>query len=499
MKKRAFFLLPLLLASCSLPGPFSSLLNKEAPAQDGTGQSAATGTGTSSGTTFTEHQSKEEKVSEAKRRLNLRSLIRKGDYYSVKNDKEAALRYYENALSKLQKDRVVEQKIADVLFELKRFPEAYSHYKNLPLKEIDAVTKERLFASFMFDGDLPDRQAQLDGMPFDGDEKDYYSHVGTCYSGIHNCVVRIQEYQGNEPRLKELAANVKEYEALSGDYQYRNALLAGAFFKQKQFLASAKIAEEIVENRPDYRSAVKIAGFSRFELGDYQAANAWLKKYFDFDPKDIQVAYALGIINYYMEDYATSNLYFNNAVINGYRPKTELERRLVYNYYLMDDKKGTFKIFRYLLDEDDATNEDFEIAVFTAIEEKEYGKAYLWAEKGMAKFPENDRLVAMRGWVSEIRGDDEKAVRDFGKALDMNRRNPIALLRFGIYYKDKNNAALAKSYLEAAKEADTSGTFGDDAAKALEEMANATSSGSSTESSATNSGNSAGSTGSETP
>lgn len=38
----------------------------------------------------------------------------------------------------------------------------------------------------------------------------------------------------------------------------------------------------------------------------------------------------------------------------------------------------------------------------------------------------------------------------------MNRRNPIALLRFGIYYKDKGNAVLAKSYLEAAKEADTS-------------------------------------------
>lgn len=38
----------------------------------------------------------------------------------------------------------------------------------------------------------------------------------------------------------------------------------------------------------------------------------------------------------------------------------------------------------------------------------------------------------------------------------MNRRNPIALLRFGIYYKNKGNVSLAKSYLEATKEADTS-------------------------------------------
>lgn len=468
MKKRAILLLPFVFASCSFPGNFSELWKKEADTSNGTG--SATGSGTSS-SGFVERQSKEEKVSEAKRRLNLRSIIRKGDYYSIKNDKEAALRYYENALSKLGKDRVVEQKIADVLFELKRFKEAYSHYRNLPLKEIDAVTKERLLASFMFDEDQADRQAQLDAMPFDPAEKEYYSHMGTCYTGIHNCVVRIQEYQGTEPRLKELVDSVKSYENLSNDYQYRNVLLAGTLFKQKQYLAAAKIAEEVVEKRPDYRSAIKVAGFSRFELGLYDKANAQLKRYFDFDPKDIQVAYALGIINYYLEDYATSNLYFNNAVINGYRPKTELERRLVYNYYLMDDKKGTFKIFRYLLEEEDATNEDFEIAVFTAIEEKEYGKAYLWAEKGMGRFPENDRLVAMRGWVSQIRGEDDKAVKDFGKALDMNRRNPIALLRFGIFYKDKGNATLAKSYLEAAKEADTSGTFGDDASKALDELA----------------------------
>lgn len=430
MKKRAAILLPFLFASCSLPGALGGWLKNGGDSVTNSGSVPNVGSGAQAGSGFIERQSKEEKLSEAKRRLNLRSLIRKGDYYSVKNDKEAALRYYENALSKLQKDRVVEQKIADVLFELKRFPEAYAHYKNLPLKEIDAVTKERLFSSFMFDENLADRQAQLDAMPFDPAEKEYYSYVGTCYSGIHNCVTRIQEYKGSEPRLGELFNNVKDYESLSGDYQYRNTLLAGTFFKQKQYLAAAKIAEEVVKNRPDYRSAVKIAGFSRFELGDYDQANSWLRKYFDSDPKDVQVAYALGIINYYTGDYAMSNLYFNNAVMNGYRPKTELERRLVYNYYLMDDKKGTFKIFRYLLEEEDATNEDFEIAVFTAIEEKEYGKAYLWAEKGMAKFPENDRLVAMRGWVSEIRGEDDKAVKDFAKALDMNRRNPIALLRF---------------------------------------------------------------------
>ncbi len=183
MKKYLALVIPLIFTSC-VPGAGWFGVQKETDGSSSravlTPESSQTGTASSSG--FVERQSKEEKVSEAKRRLNLRSIIRKGDYYSIKNDKEAALRYYESALLKLEKDRIVEQKIADVLFELKRFGEAYSHYRNLPLKEIDAVTKERLLSAFMFDEHLADRQAQLDAMPFEEGEKAYYSHVGTCYS-----------------------------------------------------------------------------------------------------------------------------------------------------------------------------------------------------------------------------------------------------------------------------------------------------------------------------
>ncbi len=464
-------LLPVLLASCSAPawtGISGFFGTGTGTGSDGSPALAASGSETATGTGFAERQTREEKVAEAKRRQNLRSIIRKGDYYSIKNDKEAALRYYETALARLGgKDRVVEQKIADVHYELKNFSGAYDFYRRLPLKEIDAVTRERFFFSFDFNESLQNRQQELQDMPFEQGEKDYHSHVGTCYSGIHNCVVRLLEYAGEEPRMKELVSVLKEYSGVSSDYQYRNALLAGTFFKQKQYLAAAKISEEIVASRPDYRAALKMAGFSRLELGHYDRANDYLKRYFSHDPKDVQTAYALGIVNYYLEDYATSNLYFNNAVMNGYRPKTELERRLVYNYYLLGDRKGTFKIFRYLLDEADVTREDFEIAVFTAIEEREYGKGFLWAEKGVAKFPDDDRLVAMRGWISEIRGDEDLAVKDYAKALDMNRRNSIALLRLGKLYLAKKEYTLAENYLGAAEETDPSGTFGEEAKDAL--------------------------------
>jgi uncharacterized protein YpuA (DUF1002 family) len=39
------------------------------------------------------------------------------------------------------------------------------------------------------------------------------------------------------------------------------------------------------------------------------------------------------------------------------------------------------KIFRYLLDEEDVNEDDYNIAIFTAMEENELSKAMLWSNK----------------------------------------------------------------------------------------------------------------------
>jgi hypothetical protein len=43
----------------------------------------------------------------------------------------------------------------------------------------------------------------------------------------------------------------------------------------------------------------------------------------------------MGEISAKIGDYVASNLYLNNAITAGYMPKTNLERRLAYNYSLL--------------------------------------------------------------------------------------------------------------------------------------------------------------------
>jgi hypothetical protein len=89
-------------------------------------------------------------------------------------------------------------------------------------------------------------------------------------------------------------------------------------------------------------------------------------------------------------------MYFNTAVLNGYMPKTELERRLIYNYYTLGDIKSMFKIFRYLLKESDVKEDDFIIAVHTALQENDVSKGFLWANAGIEKFGDSDMLYVLR-------------------------------------------------------------------------------------------------------
>ena len=330
---------------------------------------------------LTKEELQAEKILQFRQRTKFKSIIRKGDYFSVKNMKEAALKYYLNAYSKLPDDNTLELKIGDILFDLKRFEEAYSFYKKIPFQMLSPDEREQV-AKTMYYANSPTKEMDLPHLGFDEGEKNYYLKIlSPCYTGIHNCILSIEAYSGASVAGNKLQDAVKNYDKVSSDFHYRNALVAGLFLANKDFKAAALVAEEILSKRPGYSSALKLAGFSEFELGDYKKANDNLQKYYSFDPKDVKVSYILGIVNYELADYVTSNLYFNTAVMNGYEPKTELERRMIYNYFVLDDHRGMFRVFRYLLDESDVNIDDYIIAIYTAIEKRELGKASLWCEK----------------------------------------------------------------------------------------------------------------------
>ena len=277
------------------------------------------------------------RVDLAKKRKNYISGIRKGDYYSLRNNADEALSYYLQVSEKIPKDQVVRKKIAHVYFLQKNWKSAYENYIQVPIAELSDAEKKEMFQSLFFDESQLDRIGEIMKIPMENASREYFRVMDVCYTGIHNCVVTIDSYSGSSLEIHTLQSTITGSALISPDFQYRNLNLAVKLYEQGMYGASARIAEEVLRNRPDYLEVMKILGFSDYELGKYNESKKYLLAYLEKTPKDLESTLRMGEIFAHAGDLSSSNLYLNNAIIAGYIPKTDLERRLAYNYSLLDD------------------------------------------------------------------------------------------------------------------------------------------------------------------
>jgi tetratricopeptide (TPR) repeat protein len=205
--------------------------------------------------------------------------------------------------------------------------------------------------------------------------------VDTCYTGVENCANSLSVYTGSESRILDLKNQLQSAKKITSDNQYRNLLIASKFYEQSMYRATSKILQEILLERPDYIEVKKMLGFSLFELGKYEEAKKYILEYLDKNPRDLDSIVSLGELYFFLGDYVSSNLYLNNAIMAGYLPKTNLERRLAYNYSLLGDVVGMMKVLSYLLESEEATEDDFAVGISAAINEGEYDRAVRWAKR----------------------------------------------------------------------------------------------------------------------
>ncbi len=271
----------------------------------------------------------------ARRRVALRSIIRKGDYYQARNEAIKSVEFYEKAYQQIQEDPKIAVRLANAYFELKKFKKAADIFTKIDISQFDEPSKIKIIASIMLDEERTDKKEVIERMNLTPGTKEYQYVLNDCIDQPANCVEVVRSSVSNDVHTQALKEVVKNASATSEDAIYIQAILAGKLFEQQSYLASKKVSNIILSQRPDYRVILKISGYSNYELGNYKEAASLLERYYSMAPTDVEVSYMLGIVNYYKEDYATSNLYFNSAVLNGYSPKTELERRLVYNYALL--------------------------------------------------------------------------------------------------------------------------------------------------------------------
>lgn len=449
-----FLIIAFFLSACTVPviGNFSS------PGK------------TISGEQYEKNLDPEKKIELIKKQRKEQNSIRKWDYYTVKNNPEEALTYYLQVAEKLPDDVIIKKKIAHAYFLLKDWTNAYKYFTQVPFTELKESEQKEMLSALFFDDSVIDKLFELHKIPTDSELQDYYSAVNTCYTGIHNCIIQIEAYTGSGKEIRAIRKTSIDSAKVSSDVHYRNFAVAAGFYEAWDFLATEKLTEEILESRPDYDEVRKLQGFALIELGRYNEAKSTLLLYLEKHPNDKETIARLGEISFALKDYVTSNLYLNNAILTGYAPKTDLERRLAYNYSILGDTVGMMKVLTYLVQEHDASVDDFAVAISLALSQGENLRAYVWAGDGLKRYPNSPILTPL--YVSCLRvigksSDAETVIESLSSEL---QNSPIVLLERGILLYDKWSYSEAKVPFRKVVEIDDTADFSIEAQNYLDEI-----------------------------
>ena len=229
----------------------------------------------------------------ARRRVALRSIIRKGDYYQARNEAIRAIEYYEQAHKEIRDDPKVTVRLANAYFEIKEFRKAADLFLTQDLADFDEPSKLRVIASILFDKDRTDASSTVDKLAIKKETKEYLQILILCANTPDMCVETIRQSMSKDVHIEALQTVIKNAQETSSDPLFVDALIIGKFYENKAFFAVKKFSSALLTKRPDYRVVLKMAGYASYELGDYVEAASLLDKYYQSDAKDIATAYTL--------------------------------------------------------------------------------------------------------------------------------------------------------------------------------------------------------------
>lgn len=116
-------------------------------------------------------------------------------------------------------------------------------------------------------------------------------------------------------------------------------------------------------------------------------------------------------------------------MLGGYKPKTVVERKLAYNYYVLDLPKNMFQVLGYLMLEPDVAEADITNAVYLALVHNETRNAGEWIKIGREKFAESESIRGLEAWYLRTTGKSQEAQAIVDSILSRNETHLISLVQ----------------------------------------------------------------------
>jgi len=408
----------------------------------------------------------QDKVEVLRNRVKIRDIISKWDNYFQNDQLTLALIKYKDAHKKSPNDEMVIEKIWDTLTEMKKYSEATTYYEQL-LKHPN-FDNSKYVLSLFYKADLRNKndvdyiKSKINENINDEEKIFFYTNTLECLEDFHICKKNFNEKLFTENtnikllELQDIKTAIETYNNFwLVDIYYKNALIIGTFMKLRLYPISIILWENLLKEKSDYKPILQIVSQSYFELWDYKNANISLKKYFELSPEDSNAAYLLWIINIKTWDYIKSNIFLNKALNLWYKESLNLKRKLIYNYYILENYEKMYLSFEEMLkSEKNITLDDIIPIINHTIENKKIDKAYLFTKTSLNLFP-NESLLYAYMWKLELdRWFEELAITYINKWLELKPNNQLLNYYLWLLKIKENKLEEAKIQLEKSFDLD---------------------------------------------
>lgn len=264
----------------------------------------------------------------------------------------------------------------------------------------------------------------------------------------------------------------KEYDfTQAAEPLYLSELLARAFNKVEEYEMAIHLLKEILKTRSDLRDGWILFGFAYLNLEKYQFALTAFDKAYSLDSEWPTTQYFLGITHKELGHFDDAIVYFNFALNNDFEPQVVLYRHLADLYFETQDYEKAAAAYEKILESSTGDVNAFIRPVWLYIDFVDSPqKAKKLADTAVSTFPDSAMSYNLLGWSYLGLGELKTAEKNLKKALEMDPNLAAAYYNIGQVYEKQTKEDFALDAYQKAYDLDKSGSIGNMAASAYNEL-----------------------------
>lgn len=421
-----------------------------------------------------------------RKRIELQWLITRWEMYFNNQEYTTALTQYLQVYNRIPNDNDTNLKIWDIYYNLKRFWRAYEFYSNI--KNYPNLDRKKAIYSFLntidskksWSWELNEINREIDSLWFIWQENFYYKNSTICINDFSLCRLNFEEYfnkfdKTNNEKLswwEEIENLIEELQNIKNafltyenfkidDLWYKSALVTWAFYVNWFYKIALETSKNILEENKWYKPILKIAAKSAYELWEYIEARDFLIEHNKLESNDAEVSYFLWRVYENLNEKVLSIIHFNRAISNWYNDIADIQRRLIFIYFELNDTDKMLKAFQDLIDSNNKNLNinDYNLAIYFHIINWDLETALKYSNIAKNKYSNSELFYWYYSWImlqeENISISQERLIENnIKKALEINEENPMILMVKWIQESKKWNFEEALKFFRRAMEND---------------------------------------------